>query len=266
MDTWIELFDLELAHGYCSDVARCRLRLAPDARSAAWLAQADVQLRSRPDGLRAACLQHIAALDKGPAALPVTLHFGLFADDPQFGLYTAGLAAAGEPPPRFDSADAPPAPTGGRRLLQPAVPQCGPAGPCAAWLPHFVITLRVSAPGQRWRLALAPRALVWKYILVGDWAAEQPQVVDTAGVVEFEPASEEPLASGLPALAIRSTSRLPLQECSEQRFLLRGRSGNRPRDLVKRLPVASATQLGLDQRGGTSTLVSEIFVQRPSQR
>ncbi len=259
MNTWIELFDLDVSHGYCRDASQCRLRLQPDERSLAWLDHAGVLLRPRANGLQAALEQR----EGRPAGLPVALHFGLFADDPGFGQYTAGLAGRGEPPARFDSMAAVSDPASGRLQMTQAVPQCGPASPRAARAPHFIVTLRLAMPGLRWRVQLAPRALVWKYILVGDWAAEQPQVIDSAGVVEFEPASDEPLSSGVPALAIRSTTQLPLQERSEQRFQLRGRRGNRPRELVKRLPVASATQLGMDHRGGVPTLVSEIFVQRP---
>ena len=45
MNTWIELFDLDVSHGYCRDASQCRLRLQPDERSLAWLDHAGVLLK-----------------------------------------------------------------------------------------------------------------------------------------------------------------------------------------------------------------------------
>lgn len=130
--------------------------------------------------------------------------------------------------------------------------------------PAFVVRLPAVAAdtvGRRYRIRFQARRTTWKYCLLGDWPQEAVQVVDLGRGIAFgEPAREE-LVDGQLALAIRSSSGIAMHERPPQRFQLRAR-GDAQKVLVKRLPVAGASQLSRETIAGVSTLVSEIYVYR----
>lgn len=253
---------LEVVHAYFAEPSRCRLRFAPSPEAHDWLSRSAAVLRAGPNGISLYAARPLGA---------AVLDFGVYPQDPHFAQCTAGLAGGDQPPARVDTAAARFDVASGTWVLgvpeaQPGVvhPQRRPVAP-----PAFVVTLRLSgAPserGRRYRVLLTARSTVWKYILLGGWAAERPYIVDVDRGVEFEPAEAERVAADASALAIRSKVPLALQERPTRRFQLRGRSdhpeqGDRP--LIQRLPAANAAQLGFDTRGDTPAIVSEIYVQR----
>ena len=59
-----------------------------------------------------------------------------------------------------------------------------------------------------------------------------------------------------------SSAPIALQERSPQRFQLRRQGTGADKVLIKRLPVASPSQINRETLGGVPTLVSEIYVHR----
>jgi hypothetical protein len=251
---------LAVEHAYRTDTERCRLRFQPTAACQRLLAASTCVLHNRPDGLA-------LFVDAGAAPLAADAAFDveMSSADPLFNNYTAGLDA----PPgcilHFDSADALLDAQRGTWRLQAAK-----HSQRESLLPRLRITLRPLAPvgdgaaPTRLLLALPSRATYWKYLLLGDWSGEAPEIVDAAQQVGFESAVPEPLADGSIALAIRSSEPLPLQARPDRRFQLRSRRSARTssRVLIKRLPSASPRGFGRIHIAGVPALVSEIYVPR----
>jgi hypothetical protein len=259
---WALRTSVEIVHTYYADPSRCRLRFEPSPEARDWIRRSGATVRASAN-----TWQVFATAALGPAVLDI----GVFADDAEFSRCTDGLSASGLPPARVDSANARFDAASGAWVLGEPVVLPGVVHPRRASVqaPAFVVTLRLAggrsdAP-RRYLVALAARRTVWKYLLLGGWAPERPYVVDLDRAVEFEPATPDPVAGGEPALAIRSTVPLALQERSTRRFQLRGRPDHPDqgdRLLIQRLPAANAVQLGFDTRGNPPALVSEIYVQR----
>ena len=70
----------------------------------------------------------------------------------------------------------------------------------------------------------------------------------------------EVMADRQTAWTIRSKTPLTMQERSEYRFQLREEASGNGKVLIRRLPVASAEHIGVDQSGNRATLVSEMYV------
>jgi hypothetical protein len=253
---------VEVIHAYYADPSRCRLRFEPSPEARDWLSRSGAVVRASPN-----TWQLYASAALGPAVLDISV----FAQDTEFSRCTDGPSASGLPPARVDSANARFDATAGVWVLgEPGVlPGVGRPKHASVQTPAFVLTLRLagspSDAARHYRVALAARRTVWKYLLFGSWAAERPYVVDLDGAVDFEPATPEPVAGGELALAIRSIVPLALQERSTRRFQLRGRSDHpdeADRVLVHHLPAANAVQFDHDTRGDPPALVSEIYVRR----
>lgn len=217
----------EIGSEYHADGRARRLRFVPDADSRCCMQ--DYGLLCRSDGAALAILGEEASL-KGlwEAGKPATLDFSLNCDDPAHLLYG-------------DAAELPP--------LSLPLFQHGSAD-FATWL---------HSPNRQQRLQLAARRTIWKYLLLGDWSGQQPELHDPLGLVQFEAATPLALGDGRSALAIRSGSALPLAERAVPRFQLRDANAHPPRLLMARLPVAAPGGL---QREPDGTPVSEIFVSR----
>jgi hypothetical protein len=282
------LFSVEVEHGFFPGAVCRGLRFVPTPAAAARLERARCLLRSTDRGVlvlhdagAAPVLQALA----GAVDEPLRLDFLVRATDPLFANYTEGLASTLTALPMFDTEHA--LPDGERWRLHTGA-SAGPAdlqrldAPRATALlarqerlapPAFTVSITVSAAdaaapppqGKRYFCRLQARTTVWKYCLFGTWveANDDPvQVVDLAQGWRFEPAVAERLADGQEVLAVRSSTRIPLQQRSDRRFQLRQRSGGADRVLIKRLPVASARQLSRETVGGEPTLVSDIYVHR----
>lgn len=222
---------VEVMHPFFAEPSRCRLQFDPSQEARAWIARSGAVMRPGQNEWR---LYLPVGADAAREA--VQLDIAVSARDSSFAAVTQGVAHADMP---------------WQMGTRPS---------------SFIVTLCLAGDGsdlgRTWRVELQARQAVWKYILVGDWSPDRPFIVDLDGHDAFEPARAEVVAGGGPALAIRSHAPIPLQERSARRFQLRGRTDEVERVLVRRLPAASATQLGPDADGGTAVPVSEIYVQR----
>lgn len=262
MTAWRALFEIAVVHGFFAP-GRCEgLRLEPSRPTLDWLARCGALLRPGADG--------IAVLHDDPARAAAATRPGsvfelwLSSRDPWFAVYTDGLLDGGiaclelEPQAAADASGA---------------ISAGPVSPASAWpagRPTPPLLLRIGlgpwlcAAPRRWRVTLAPRTTHWRYLLPAEWAAQQPAVVDLAAVdpVDFEPVSTTTLGDGRAALTTHSRRAIPLAARPSQRFVLRAMAPLADPVLVRRLPVASAGQFGMETIAGARTLVSEIYVNR----
>lgn len=263
------LAGFEIWHDYFADPAACRLSFEPDGPTAAWLDRARCHMRAVPNGFR---ILYEASADAPESARafglgPTRLRFDVRAADPQFAGYTDGLSGGDAQGlrPAFDSRRAAAA---GAFWLAPLSKAPGrPTGLRLA--PDFRVILATprgpSAAGRTYRARLASREAVWKYLLVGDWAAERPCVIDATPMsarMAFGPeASSETLADGRTALAIRAARPVGLTDRSGRRIELwsRTETGERDRLLMSNLPVASVANLAVED---PAAIVCEVFLSR----
>jgi len=263
------LFSITAAHDYYAGGLCRALRLRPCPESADLLRRRGCVLRASEHGVEV----------YGDTAELAPTHWLGRGTDPTFAACTEGLAegpgellyldadrARQEPDGRWRLHDAPEVSPQDLRAVQDKVFK-DVLSPADRHLPpHVVVRTPSLAPGadargRRLLLRFRARRTVWKYCLLGDWSGEPLQVVDLGRDTEFGPPQPEPLDEGLPALAIRSLTDIALRERPPQRFQLRTRGGTE-KVLIKRLPVAAASQVSRETIKGVPTLVSEIYVHR----
>ncbi|MCK9200405.1 MAG: hypothetical protein M0P59_00345 [Gallionella sp.] len=138
--------------------------------------------------------------------------------------------------------------------------------------PDFVVSVCVepgvgddtsTASGWRTRdcfIRFDARRAYWKYHLLGNMNRSNPFIVDLDNRVEFEFCGEVMLPGDRPAKVFRSKALIPVLEKSTCRFQLREPGPGTGKVLVKRLPVASESRLGMDVIDGKSVIVAESFI------
>lgn len=104
------------------------------------------------------------------------------------------------------------------------------------------------------------RQAYWKYHLLGNMNRSNPFIVDLDNRVEFEFCGEVMLPGDRPAKVFRSKEQIPVLEKSTCRFQLREQGPGAGKVLVKRLPVASESRLGMEVIDGKNEIVSESFI------
>ncbi|HEY6896875.1 MAG TPA: hypothetical protein VI279_06405 [Rhodocyclaceae bacterium] len=133
-------------------------------------------------------------------------------------------------------------------------------------LPDFVVILALKvAPGEAGRapdfcIRFAARKSFWKYYLLGKMGRDSARIVDLDNKVEFESRGEVVLPGNRRSQLFMSTSRVSLAEKSQHRFQLREADRQGDRILVRRLPVASESRLGLEVIDGKREVVFENYV------
>jgi hypothetical protein len=116
-----------------------------------------------------------------------------------------------------------------------------------------------SAP-TRWFLKFGARQTYWTYFLLGPFANRRVNVVDLDEGMGFEPLGTVLLSDERPALAFRSEAAIGMRQRPANRFQLRESGSGNGKVLVKRLPVAAASQVNRQTLGGKVVAVSEIYV------
>jgi hypothetical protein len=119
------------------------------------------------------------------------------------------------------------------------------------------------APGRKageYFVRFNARQAYWKYHLLGSMNRSAPFIVDLDSRVEFEFCGEVMLPGDRPAKVFRSKAQIPVQEKSTCRFQLREPGPGAGKVLVKRLPVASESRLGMEIIDGRNEIVSESFI------
>lgn len=137
--------------------------------------------------------------------------------------------------------------------------------------PDFVVEVFIrpekdtSSGGSVWmpqdcNVKFHARQSFWRYFLMGEASRNNPFIVDLDNRVEFEPCGEVVLPGNRPAKVFRSKEVIPVLEKSSYRFQLREQGHAGGRVLIKRLPVASESRLGMDVINGKSEIVLDAYV------
>ena len=113
---------------------------------------------------------------------------------------------------------------------------------------------------QTYCIKFVARQTFWKYYLLGGGVKGRPFIFDADQEVEFESTGETVLPDNRIAQTFRSKQRLPLAEKSQLRFQLRENGHGGEKIIIKRLPVARASQTGKDVVAEHGMLVSEIYI------
>jgi hypothetical protein len=114
--------------------------------------------------------------------------------------------------------------------------------------------------GRRYSIRIGARATYWKYFLPAQWPAASVHVVDSAGQVEFSPATASQLADGRPALCVRSRGPIALRQRPAESFQLTCVEDGIERVVVERLPAAAPGSYVRETVEGGMHAVSEIHV------
>ena len=132
--------------------------------------------------------------------------------------------------------------------------------------PDFVVSIFIK-PGkngdfdaQEFRIKFNAKQLFWKYYLLGNMNRNSPFIVDLDSRVEFEFCGEVTLQGNNPAKVFRSKESIPVLERSNYRFQLREAGQGSGKVLIKRLPVASESRLGMEVINGKHEIISESFI------
>ena len=288
MGSFLPLFSLEVEHSYFPNNVCRGLHIAPSTKSAGLLERSGCMLRATDRGVMVlfdASATEALRMRASDALEPFFIHFLAHARDAAFANYTEGVFGSAQAMLLLDSRRAVLDGSGRWRLHAGASAAAADvrritSARVAKVLsqrerhdqPHFIVSVRVcpadlpqtAQQAKRYYCRLQARSTVWKYYLFGDLAETQDglQVVDLGQAFEFDVAVDERLPDGQRVLAVRSRAPIALQERSPQRFQLRRRGAGADKVLIKRLPVATPSQIHRETLGGVPTWVSEIYVHR----
>lgn len=294
MGSYRPLFDVQVGHRYFSSGQWRGLDFVPTADTARMMQGADVLARPTAGGLALFCndeklkVLRLYATGNDPA---VAFRFKVQAADRTFANYTAPLAGDPGTIPFLDGSIAEDEADGGARryrLSKDAAvsgkDMCGANELIERGIlterdrrapPDFVVEVRVTPPATggsesdgsagtetmpHYYCDFAARSSIWRYFLMGNLGGDSPSIVDPDNRVEFEQGDDTLLAGNRPARVFRSKDAIPLQEMPACRFQLKTQGNAGARVLIKRLPVASKSRLGMDEVDGKKQIVFENYI------
>lgn len=132
--------------------------------------------------------------------------------------------------------------------------------------PDFVVSISIQPESHGgldahdYGIKFNARQSYWKYHLLGNMNRSNPFIVDLDNRIEFEFCGEVMLQGNRPAKVFRSKVLIPILERSNYRFQLREQGQGTGKVLIKRLPVASESRLGMEVIDGKNEVVSESFI------
>ena len=288
MARYSQLFSIEVRHSFFTSGLCRELEFVPTPRTAGKIRNAGLLHKATRAGVRVfSDLERLDSLQLHAAddQDPLELVFKAYSLDPLFMNYTEGGRAQDDTVRFFGSSTAVAQNDGSLRLhageytgaedfkpmdfpgfqdvLTPKDRMAKPTFVVSISVPEGVADALIdgSYEGPRaYFVNFQERKTFWKYFLVGDLAREDIYVADLDNSTKFVLGGNEVLADERTAITFESTTALPLRERSEYRFQLRERGSGDGKVLIRRLPTASAAQLGEEQTEGQDTLVSEMYV------
>ena len=288
MGAYRPLFSIDVEHTYFETGMCTILSYVPTPESAAVMRNAGLLLRRLNNGIAVFYDDASEALPlyAGDPQSPLQLAFKVFAKDPSFGVYTA----MGTPPDDgqllyFEN-------TGGKGEAGGRIPlhehqfvgdadYAGLSSPRLAPLlgerdrisrPAFVVRITIDPPARQgadeclkfvpkhYYLRFQARRTVWKYYLLGNMARENSYIADLNSEADFVFAGEALLPGNRRALAFRSRAAIPLRQNGRYRFQLKTGAPGGGKVLIKRLAVASSSQISQEEIEGQVVDVSEIYI------
>lgn len=261
MARYEQLFSVAITHEFYADRPVPDLRYVPAAPTAELMRRERLLLRTTKAGMEV-WRELAEAADESPAEARMLLRFEVLSADPSMRFYTAMPLTA---PLRFTNRA--PGADRAQPLLRPAKWAHRNSQVNQLHAPLFRVDIDFRpAPGAAaeapvWRIALASRALHWKYCFSGALAAKQLEIVDldaADGVAGLGFARATPAVDG--GSAYLSVRALPIQKSPRQRLQLR-EVGAAGKVLIRRLPNASVEKMGKDLGpNGQSMIVAEIYI------
>ena len=280
------IFSVDAKHDFFADSACRGLRFVAAVETAALLERIGGVVRAHEGGVTMYAGPLTAAAFARWQAMPDAcerLSFVALCDDAGFLNYTANLPSGQRAVPHLRSEFASDEePDLGSRLHRgehvieaDAEPLDSPLLKSVVRLqsgliaPAFVVSIHCRSLAQalasktcrRYYLRFAARATIWKYVFGGDWD-EDIRIVDLDGVAMFDKPQPQLPLGGRPVVSVQSTGPIALKNRPTSRFQLRQGGGDSERVLIKRLPLASASRFGSETSGSTTSLISEIYVNR----
>lgn len=288
MGRYSQLFSIEVRHSFFSSGLCNELDFMPTTKTAGQIRNAGLLCKETMGGVRVFYdLERLDSLRLHAADQEEQLNlvFKAYARDPLFMNYTQGDPNQDDAVRYFDSSNAVRETDGSLRLHADEYAGSGdyrsldfpglqevltPADHLAR--PTFVVNIGVpkevadalgsdvSEDARNYFVSFQERQTFWKYFLLGEFAREDIYVADLDNSTEFESSGTQVLADERTAITFKSKTSLPMRERSEYRFQLRERGSGNEKVLIRRLPVASAAQIGVERTDGQSILVSEMYI------
>lgn len=287
MGPFLPLFSVGVEHGFFSDGLWRHVRFVPAADSQALMNRAGFLIRNTLNGIELYYDQgRTGALELFLEEADGNLSFGfkVYVDDEAFKNYSEAFLSAPDALPYFESGRG--VPDGDRirlhRAKQVSAKDMAPieSASFSGLLgsrdlrvpPAFAVKIvfrqgrgaslekTLEAGPARYFLRFGPRQTYWTYYLLGPFADKGVSIVDLDEGIGFEPLGPVSLSDERPALAFRSMAPIPLGQRSARRFQLREVGSGNGKVLVRRLPVAAASQVDRQTIGGKVVSVSEVYV------
>ena len=288
MGRYFPLISFEATHGFFSDGLCHQLRCVATSETNTIISKAGLMSRNMTNGVRVFYDRDRLDSLRSQAAdqeEPLDLTFKVFSRDKLFMIYTTPPTYADDAILYFDSSRVQ-SDTGAKiRLHQEEylgeadLEGFGSAlldGVLNSWdrlvKPLMVVKIRFTSNEAEFLAQQPPvtpktyivnfRAAetIWKFYLLGEVAKEGLYIADLDYGIGFESGQPETLSDARPTLTFRSKTHIPLQERSGCRFQLRERNAGTGRVLIRRLPVASAKQIGREVVAGEPMHVSKMFI------
>lgn len=277
------LFTVSVKHMYFSDGIWKGLDFVPNQRMLKMLDGANVLIKSEKNGISAYYDQDKAEVLRLYAAdtdMALRFSFKVYAKDRTFANYTAPSSRQGSDILCFDNLGEQVKEESGIVMLSKdefvsekdfkamddLIAEDILCEKDKRVSPDFVVNIFIK-PGSdgRWDakdfgINFNTRQSFLKYHLLGNMNRNNPLIVDLDNRVEFEFCGEVMLPGNKPSKVFRSKALMPILERSNYRFQLREPGAGAGKVLIKRLPVASASRLGLEVINGKSEIVSESYI------
>jgi len=290
MATYSPLFRLKIEHSYFSDGLCPALKLVPTPGTAKIIGNSGLVAKNVRhefhvffDATKTDILRSFAA-DSG---VPFSLVFEAISNDPLFGNYTETRVNKSGSILYFESQGTSADADGRYRLhseesvgeidfreTDSALPLSESGCVDGHFARVFVLNINISerdvdaliahsaSAVKDYFIKFQGRRSIWKYYLLGDLANEKFYVDDRDKQIEFISSGEITLPNERVAQSFRSRTPLPLFDRSKFHFQLKDGNSGGSKVLIKRLPVASPSQVSKEIIDGSETLVSEMFINR----
>ena len=285
MGAYRPLFHVSIEHTYFSGHSCKSLEFAPAPATVSLLNKTGLLLRPSKNGLSIFCEEDKMDVLRFHAEDDFVLAFKVFSKDPYFSSYTLPSAKNDNMILCFDNQHVTKDLEGKQRLHRDAYAseldyqdiasaQFDDVFAPIDYLvkPCFLIQIRVTADEQglcsetlderdrNFYIRFATNQTFWKYYILGDLAKRKIYIADLDNEIEFDELSDVSLPGDHQGKVLQSSSAIPMQEMSNQRFQLRETGSIGDKVLIKRMPNACISRTDGNVVNGKIEIISEIYI------